>query len=807
MRGINPGVGAKLLAGLALLTAFIALSGGLAVYSFNQLHKSFDKVASTQLATMVAAAQLRQESEVLTSLAPSLFARDITTGSLTSFATKTFRLQSSLQQLIQALTQQLGDRSDVKEIDRIARAMFSNADRLATQIYAKATTQTELRRAAGQLAAVSGESQPFSEVLASDPSAENRQLIRDSLAALDTLNAVAFRALGGGPHPASPVTSATVTDPAGADLVRSTSAAPDLMPVSDRLRKLGLAVSQAAAARARLNGLEVDIVRLLKESDSLSQQLNDRVQSLMQSVQGDIAGENQMLGAVLSQRSTVMLALGVLGLLLAASIAAYFQRSVIGRLNRLRNAVQGDRSTEAAKPLLKGRDEIAEMARAVVSYVDEINRRDEELMLSQSRLTNAIEATTDGFSLYDANDVLITCNSRYRTLLYPGREDQVRPGQSFEAIIRKSAETGMIAQALADREGWVASRLQSHRDPKGPILQQRSDGTWIEIQEHKTESADTVSVYTDVTERRQFIDKLLEAKHQAERASEESAEKNRMLEALSNKLSKYLDPQVYSSIFAGRHSVEVSSTRKKLTIFFSDIAGFTETTDNLESEELTALLNRYLNEMSKIALQYGATIDKFIGDAIMLFYGDPETRGAKEDALACVRMAIAMQARMADLGSEWRGLGLEHPFQLRIGINTGFCTVGNFGSEDRVDYTIIGGEVNLAARLQAQAEVGGILIAHETYSLVKDEIRAVEQAPIAVKGFARPIRCYAVKGSQQEPDQPDSAVHYSGNAGTIALKLDHLDDEERLRLQKAAQTLLGMLDRQARPIEGGGSPG
>jgi adenylate cyclase len=232
-------------------------------------------------------------------------------------------------------------------------------------------------------------------------------------------------------------------------------------------------------------------------------------------------------------------------------------------------------------------------------------------------------------------------------------------------------------------------------------------------------------------------------------------------------------------------------------IFFSDFAGFTETTDNLESEELTALLNRYFNEMSKIALQYGATIDKFIGDAIMLFFGDPETRGAKEDALACVKMAIAMQARMADLGAEWRSLGLEHPFQLRIGINTGFCTVGNFGSEDRVDYTIIGGEVNLAARLQSHAEVGGILIAHETYSLVKDAIAAAEHEPISVKGFSRPIRCYAVEGSRDDAAQPGSAVHYSGNAGTIALRLDGLDDEERLQLHRAAQTLIMMLDRRA----------
>ena len=524
MRGMNPGVGAKLLAGLALLTTFIAISGGLAVYSFHQLHKSFDRVASTQLATMVAAAQLRQESEVLTSLAPSLFARDITVGSLTNFSTKTFRLQSTLQQLVQALSKQLGDKSGVREIDQIARAMFSNADRLATQIYAKATAQLDLRRAAGQLAAVNADLRSFAETLGSDLTAESHQLVRDSLAGLDTLNAAAFRVLGGGPQETSPAIPAGATAPPTPDLVTLTSGAPGLMPVAVRLRTLGLAVSQATAARERLNSVEVQIVRLLNESDSLSQQLNDRVQSLMQSIQSDIAGQNEILGAVLTQRSTVMLTLGVLGLLLSASIAAYFQLSVIGRLNRLRDAVQGG-SPEATKLLLKGRDEIAEMARAVVNYVDEINRRDEALVLSQSRLTNAIEATTDGFSLYDANDILVTCNSRYRTLLYQGQEDLVRPGQSFEAIIRKSAEMGMISQALPGREEWIASRLQSHRDPRGPTLQQRSDGTWIEIQEHKTESGDTVSVYTDVTERRQFIERLLEAKQQAERASEKSAEK------------------------------------------------------------------------------------------------------------------------------------------------------------------------------------------------------------------------------------------------------------------------------------------
>ena len=88
------------------------------------------------------------------------------------------------------------------------------------------------------------------------------------------------------------------------------------------------------------------------------------------------------------------------------------------------------------------------------------------------------------------------------------------------------------------------------------------------------------------------------------------------------------------------------SQRKKLTICFSDIAGFTETTDRMESEDLTQLLNHYLTEMSKIATEHGATIDKYVGDAIVMFFGDPESRGVKEDALACVKMAIAMQRRI-----------------------------------------------------------------------------------------------------------------------------------------------------------------
>ncbi|MEA3490385.1 MAG: adenylate/guanylate cyclase domain-containing protein [Campylobacterota bacterium] len=220
--------------------------------------------------------------------------------------------------------------------------------------------------------------------------------------------------------------------------------------------------------------------------------------------------------------------------------------------------------------------------------------------------------------------------------------------------------------------------------------------------------------------------------------------KNELLEGLSHKLSCYLSPQIYDSIFSGKQDVTLKSSRKKLTIFFSDLVNFTQTTENLEPEILSDLLNNYLDEMFTIALNHGATVDKFIGDAIMVFFGDPESRGEREDALRCVSMAIDMRDRMEELAPIWMDSGLLQPFKVRMGISTGFTTVGNFGSTHRMDYTIIGGQVNLASRLESNANPNNILISHETYSLVKDKIFCEKKDTIFLKGIPYPIPTYAV---------------------------------------------------------------
>ena len=422
------------------------------------------------------------------------------------------------------------------------------------------------------------------------------------------------------------------------------------------------------------------------------------------------------------------------------------------------------------------------------SWSDVTRRRDAELASrrSEQRLTDAIESISEGFSLYDADDRLVICNSAYGKLLYPGMGTPA-PGTPYETLVRNAAARGLVEEAKGRVEEWIAERLAKHRQPGEPLVQRRSNGRWIHVNERKTTEGGTVAVYTNITEIKRAEEEIRMANSKLEQASDLVTEKNKELETLSTKLSKYLSPQVYSSIFSGSQEVKIASTRKKLTVFFSDIADFTSTTDDLESEELTTLLNHYLTAMSEIALAYGATIDKYVGDAVLAFFGDPETRGVNEDATACVNMAIAMQRRMRELQAEWRDRGWQKPFQLRIGINTGYCTVGNFGSEDRMDYTIIGSEVNLASRLQSHAELGGILLSHDTYSLVKDQVLAAERTAIHAKGIAKPVRNYAVIAPVDDLIAQGRAIHEEQAGLRVLVDLEKLD---KAKAVKALESIL-----------------
>ena len=290
-------------------------------------------------------------------------------------------------------------------------------------------------------------------------------------------------------------------------------------------------------------------------------------------------------------------------------------------------------------------------------------------------------------------------------------------------------------------------------------------------------------------------------RHQSALIAKFNRELERANEFLSNvakKIAKYLPPQLYRGILSGQMDVSIATERKKLTIFFSDVVNFTSITERMQPEELTALLNDYLTEMSSIATKHGGTINKFIGDAIVIFFGHPETRGIAEDARACLAMAFEMQRRLSELNGLWRGRGVVEPFRARMGINTGFCNVGNFGSNERMDYTIIGAEANLADRLQSIAQPDGIVLSYETFMLVRDVVRAHPIEPVRLKGIAHPIVPYAVDGVLGETAGGGAKVISEHGTG-LDLFIDPgaMDPASRLRVCGLLENVLAELKARA----------
>ncbi|RVI22731.1 adenylate/guanylate cyclase domain-containing protein [Sinorhizobium meliloti] len=510
--------------------------------------------------------------------------------------------------------------------------------------------------------------------------------------------------------------------------------------------------------------------KLVVENDKLSRKLTLAVDRLVAAAKGDIAEAGSEAATVRRYGTGVVLGSALLSLLSSVLIVwLYVDRNLLARLTGLSHSMLAIAAGDLRVPLPQTRgDEIGRMAKALRVFRDTAIEVEEKNLRTvaeaRQRLIDAIESISEGFAFYDSEDRLLVCNSRYRDILYPGMDDAVVSGTHFEAIIRAAAERGLIEDAIGREQEWLAERLEAHRNPTGTLLQQRGPDRWIQISERRISGGGTVAVYSDITE--------------LKRREQDLSEKSVALEALSAKLAKYLAPQVYNSIFSGKQDVRIESRRKKLTICFSDIAAFTETTDKMESEELTQLLNQYLTEMSKIALSFGATIDKYVGDAILMFFGDPETRGIREDAIACVSMALAMQERMGELGETWRSVGIEMPLRCRIGIHTDYCTVGNFGSEDRMDYTIIGGAVNLAARLEEEAAPGSVLISYETFAQVKDLIHCEETGRVRIRGIAYPVATYRVV---------DFKANLTTGCSSIRTDLPHLRIEAEPELMSTGE--------------------
>jgi adenylate cyclase len=770
------GVGGRLLIAFLGISAFAALGAGGGVYAFLEISDALRRITQERVPYALAAQAVSRQAERVVAAAPTLLAA----ATRAEYAVRSKQVSAEVDRLDHLIVNLKGtgisrELGDIELIARQLRVKLWNLDRLVRQrltVAAEKDKSVELlqshhrevqqllepwllvteARIAKWRETVDRGTTPAKQQASADANLKEslswlRSLQEHQLLLTSTSETVQRLAKSGDSKSLRIAKfrftllfrkleqSVTSLDP---------KLRPSLLEVAKRFAHLANGPNGILSKRQNELVIISNAEESIRQNAELSRELTVAVNKLVAEAQSEIMTANREASLAQTYSLYVMVAAVALSLLCSVLIVwLYVGRNLVSRLTELSDsmlAIAGG-NLKAPLPGPGGSDEISRMAKALTVFrdtaveVEEKNLREIEEM--RRRLIDAIEHTSEGFAFYDAQDRLELCNTRYEEMLYPGHRGKLVPGRTFEAIIREAAENGLVPEAEGRVDEWVSERLERHRNPGEPHVHQLRHGLWLLISERRTASGGTVAVYADITELKRREEELAEKSDALEL-------KSSALEQLSNQLAKYLSPQVYDSIFTGKQEVKVAGSRKKLTIFFSDIAGFTETADRLESEELTVLLNHYLTEMSRIALDHGATIDKYVGDAILIFFGDPETKGVKEDALACVKMAIAMRKRMLELEDIWREAGIERPLRVRMGIHTGFCTVGNFGSEDRLDYTIIGGAVNTASRLEAVATPGDILISYETFAQVSEHIACEQHGQVTVKGLAYPVTAYRV---------------------------------------------------------------
>lgn len=259
-----------------------------------------------------------------------------------------------------------------------------------------------------------------------------------------------------------------------------------------------------------------------------------------------------------------------------------------------------------------------------------------------------------------------------------------------------------------------------------------------------------VCVVVEILDRRTFrADQVIQAQQRELRESRET-------------IRRYVPRPVFECIVRGDGAAVVTPARRRVTVLFADLVGFTVLADRVEAEVLERVVNDYMTDMSQLVDEHGGIVNEFAGDGLMALFGAPEEMAVEKQAACAVRAAQAMQARLPALNQAWHRLGAPDAMRTRIGINTGVLSVGSFGSEGRMTYTAIGLQTNVAARLQAHCEPGSILLSDASWYLVKDQIPCEPRGEVICKGVHYPVRVYSPATSPTEspasaPSRPSRA--------------------------------------------------
>ncbi|MFQ5937586.1 MAG: PAS-domain containing protein, partial [Acidiferrobacterales bacterium] len=531
-------VRARLLAAFFGISAFAVFSAIAAMYAFFEVGESLERITQRRVPSALTSQQLASHAEEMVAVAPAVL-KVTTTEQYEGLSKKVTADVDRLNKLLAELKRSEIEPAALHSIEPLVKWLGINLINLNTIAYNNLTLIEQKTELLGELSDTHTQVQDLmtSGILAleievsrlnktiGDPglSSDARTValakVSQSIVSLLPLRKVQLEALAINDtllNAASAETRSDLRDIA-APLDGSLDTLETLVTGLDpRLRQtLSTSVDKFRAFTKGRNSIlllrerqleNIDVEQQLREQADVSRQLTEAVERLIAAAKQDIIRANNEVLSVQRVGAAILITVVALSLISSTLIVwLYVGRNLIARLSALSNsmlAIAGGNLKASLPP--SGNDEIGRMAEALTVFRDTAVEVEEghlrEIAAARQRLLDAIESVSDGFALYDPDDRLVLCNSRYRNVLYPGSDVNVTPGITFEAIIRNAAERGLIRDAEGRIDAWVAERLERHHSPSESHVQRRGDGSWMRITEHKTQDGSTVAVYTDITE-------------------------------------------------------------------------------------------------------------------------------------------------------------------------------------------------------------------------------------------------------------------------------------------------------------------
>ena len=375
---------------------------------------------------------------------------------------------------------------------------------------------------------------------------------------------------------------------------------------------------------------------------------------------------------------------------------------------------------------------------------------------------------------------------------------------ALDAIVAQPPDLVLLDIVMPDLSGYdVCRRVRA--DPATqmlPVVMLTSSGDQDKVSAIEAGADEFISRPFNQVELLARVRSLLRIKEYHDKIvsqAQELGEWNRLLESRVStqveeierlrELRRFLSPQLAELIVSRADESLLKSHRREITVVFCDLRGFTAFSETAEPEEVMAILGEFHKTLGEIVFSYEGTLERFAGDALMIFFNDPFP--CEDAPLRAVRMAFAMQKRVAKLSNRWLKRG--HELALGVGISVGYATLGRIGFEGRFDYGAVGSVVNLAARLCSEAKGGQVLIGPKAFAALEGSVTAERLGPLDLKGFHRPVDAYLIKSVEAAAESDGLTAREREVAAMVAAGLTNKEIAGRLFISE--RTAEGHVER------------